>query len=307
MAPLIWLVTGTTSGIGRSLVEHIISRGDKVIASGRKVEERLGSLKSDSFALLELDISAGRREITTKVKEAWEIFGHIDILLNNAGVSAMKSAEEAEDDYIANMFQVNLFGQMHVTQAILPFMRAQGHGRIGFTSSSSAWTPLPFMSHYAASKAALSAYIESLHKELRPLGIDCVAFECGGFPTHLGQPRAEGDSTFGGGVDEGIKDYVPGFGKLVGMFMSDPMEFMPGDLSKVAPRIVDIMKREGVAAGRPWAVHIFFGSDAYNSTKQKLEEVFRLAEEWKDVAYSTDREEHSHLLNKQYAEAVSIL
>ena len=96
MAPLIWLVTGTTSGIGRALTQEIVARGDKVIASGRNIEDRLGSLKSDNLALLELDISAGRQAITAKINEAWTIFGHIDVLINNAGISAMKSAEEAE-------------------------------------------------------------------------------------------------------------------------------------------------------------------------------------------------------------------
>ena len=96
MAPLVWLVTGTTSGIGAALVEHIVSRGDKVIASGRKVEQRLAHVKSDSVALLELDITANVADIDTAVKKAWEIFGHIDVLMNNAGISAMKAAEEAE-------------------------------------------------------------------------------------------------------------------------------------------------------------------------------------------------------------------
>jgi NADP-dependent 3-hydroxy acid dehydrogenase YdfG len=96
MAPLVWLVTGTTSGIGAALVGHIIARGDKVIASGRKAEQRLGHLKSDNLAVLELDITAGRAEINAQVEKAWEIFGRIDVLMNNAGVSAMKSAEEAE-------------------------------------------------------------------------------------------------------------------------------------------------------------------------------------------------------------------
>lgn len=95
MAPLVWLVTGSTSGIGRSLVQYIVARGDKVIASGRKVEERLGEFKSDSFALLELDITASGDVIAQKIKQAWEIFGRIDVLVNNAGVSAMKPAEEA--------------------------------------------------------------------------------------------------------------------------------------------------------------------------------------------------------------------
>jgi NADP-dependent 3-hydroxy acid dehydrogenase YdfG len=96
MAPLVWLVTGSTSGIGAALIEHIIARGDSVIASGRKVEEKLGHLKSDKLALLELDITESAVEISTQINKAWNIFGHIDVLMNNAGMSAMKSAEEAK-------------------------------------------------------------------------------------------------------------------------------------------------------------------------------------------------------------------
>ena len=96
MAPIVWFVTGTTSGIGAALIDHIVARGDKVIASGRKVEQRLGHLKSDNLALLDLDITEGSINIAAQVKKAWEIFGHVDVLMNNAGMSAMKSAEEAE-------------------------------------------------------------------------------------------------------------------------------------------------------------------------------------------------------------------
>ena len=105
MAPLVWLVTGTTSGIGAALANHIIARGDKVIASGRKAEQRLGHLKSENLAVLELDITAGRAEIDVQVKKAWNIFGHIDVLMNNAGISAMKSAEEAE--YVEYLFSTS--------------------------------------------------------------------------------------------------------------------------------------------------------------------------------------------------------
>ncbi len=84
MAPLVWMITGTTSGIGAGLVDHIASRGDKVIASGRKAEQRLSHLKSDQVAVLDLGISAGRAAIEAQVKKAWEIFGHIDVLMNNA-------------------------------------------------------------------------------------------------------------------------------------------------------------------------------------------------------------------------------
>lgn len=96
MAPLVWLVTGTTSGIGAALIKHIVERGDNVIATGRKAEERLGHLKSDRLAVIDLDICAGRKHVQEQIKEAWQIFGSIDVLVNNAGASAMKSAEEAE-------------------------------------------------------------------------------------------------------------------------------------------------------------------------------------------------------------------
>lgn len=96
MTYLVWLVTGTTSGIGEALVSEIVSRGDKVIASGRNVEMRISHLKSENVALLELDITADSKTLASKISTAWGIFGHIDVLMNNAGMSALKSAEEAE-------------------------------------------------------------------------------------------------------------------------------------------------------------------------------------------------------------------
>jgi len=204
------------------------------------------------------------------------------------------------------MFNVNLFGQMHVTQAILPFFRGQGSGTIAFTSSSTAWAVLPFMSHYAASKAALTAYVEGLSKEVRQFGIKCVTFESGGFPTHLGQPRDEGQAAFGAPAG-GEHPYGALFGEVVGMFGADPMSFMPGDLSKVGPTVVDVVKGEGVAAGKPWPLHVVVGSDSYAHIKQKCEQELQLLESWKEVSFSTDRADHSHTVSAQYMKLVSIL
>jgi hypothetical protein len=187
------------------------------------------------------------------------------------------------------MFQVNVFGQMHVTQAILPFFRAQGHAIIGFTSSGTAWAPFPFMSHYAASKAALSTYVESLHKEVRPLGIQCVAFECGGFPTHLGQPREESATTFGSGGPT-IPAYETMFGEFFGKLMANPLANVPGDVLKAAARIVDVLKKEGEGANHPWPVRVAIGSDGYAYAKHRSEEQLKLLDTWKALSLSTDRE-----------------
>jgi short-subunit dehydrogenase len=164
---------------------------------------------------------------------------------------------------------------MRVTQAILPLFRAQSHGTIGFTSSSTAWAPLHFMSHYVASKAALSTHVESLHKEGRPRDIQCVAFECGGFPAHLGQSRQKGESDFGSGGPT-INTYGSLFGKTIGKMMANPMVHMPGDLGKAVARIVDVHRKEGLAARRPWAVCVSLGSDGMGSAKQRSEEQLKL-------------------------------
>ncbi|KAF5986769.1 ketoreductase [Fusarium bulbicola] len=284
MAPLVWLVTGTTSGIGAALANEIVARGDKVIASGRKANQKLGHLKSDNVAILELDIAAPWAVIQAIINEAWSIFGHIDILLDNA---------------------VNLFGHMNVTRAILPRFRAQGHGRIGFTSSASSWGPLPFMSHYAASKAALSTYIESLHKEVRPFGISCVGFMCGNFPTKLGHPRDEDGPEFAL-QGPAIADYNKLIGEL-GLMFAKAFAQRTGELDKVAKVMVDIMKGEGIAAEKPWAVSIAIGSDAFDCGEQKCEEQLKVLNEWKDVSYATDRDDHDHITPKEYLEFASML
>lgn len=205
------------------------------------------------------------------------------------------------------MFQVNLFGQMHVTQAILPLLRAQGHGCIAFTSSSTLWGPLPFMSHYAASKAALSAYVEALHKEIRPLGIRCVAFECGGFPTSLGQPRDSSQASFGSN-GPAIEAYSPLFVSLVTKFATNPSAHMPGDVAKAAATIVDVVKREGLAAEKPWAVRVALGSDGMGMAKQRCQEQLKLNEVWEDVSLNTDRDGvQGSIANEEMLEFTTIL
>ena len=157
MAPLVWLVTGTTSGIGAALVDSIAARGDKVIATGRNASQRLADKKSDNVAALDLDVAASKADIEVQIRKALDIFGRIDVLINNAGMSSTSSVEEASEDFVSQLFQVNLFGAMKVTQAVLPHMRAQKFGRIGFIGAGLGWQPFPFLGHYAMAKAALSS------------------------------------------------------------------------------------------------------------------------------------------------------
>ena len=94
MPPLVWLVTGCSSGFGEVFVHFILARGDKVIATARNAETRLLSLREKGASILNLDVSASQAEIDSVMKEGIGIYGHIDILVNNAGILRMRFLEE---------------------------------------------------------------------------------------------------------------------------------------------------------------------------------------------------------------------
>jgi len=208
----------------------------------------------------------------------------------------------ASDEYITRMFGINLFGPMHTVSAFLPLLRSATLPRphpvvLAFTTSSSLYACPPLMSHYAASKAALASYIEVLQKEVRSpvflsqgLDISVVSFECGGFPTSLGQPRGHGDAGLTSSSLTSVPAYADTLGKVTEIFVAEGAACMPGDLARLPSIMVDIVKREGVAKGRTWAVRIPLGSDAVAAAEQKSTELLGLVESWRDVCYSTDRD-----------------
>ncbi|KAM0336984.1 hypothetical protein ACHAPQ_003572 [Fusarium lateritium] len=306
MPQLIWLVTATTSGLGAAVVQSLTARGDRVIATGRGATKRLTHLQSDDVYLLDLDVTAPRAQIDEQIKKAWDVWGHIDVLLNNAGISAPKSIEEADDDFVRNVFDVNLFGTLHVTQSILPYFRARKSGTIAFIGAGVGWGPLPFLAHYAASKAALGAFVEGLAKEVRRFNIRCIIFEPGGFPSQLGQPR-EGSVEGFGKYQPSIEAYAPAFEEMMNVFVSDIAPNVPGDISKLSERIVDCVKAEGIAAGRPEPVRVILGSDALRLIEQKCKEQLELSSNWEDVSLSTDRDGHDHVASKGMLRYSSIL
>ncbi|KPA38687.1 dehydrogenase reductase sdr family member 7b [Fusarium langsethiae] len=306
MPQLIWLVTATTSGLGAAVVHNLTKRGERVTATGRGVTERLKHLQSDDVFLLDLDVTAPRAEIAEQIKKAWNVWGRIDVLLNNAGISAPKSVEEADDDLVRNIFDVNLFGTLHVTQSILPYFREQKGGTIAFIGAGLGWGPLPFLSHYAASKAALGALVEGLAKEVRRFNVRCIIFEPGGFPSQLGQPK-EGSVEGFGKYKPAIDAYNPGFEEMMDVFANDIALNVPGDVRKLSERIVDCIKGEGISAGRDEPVRVILGSDALRLIEQKCKEQLELTSSWEDVSLSTDRDGHDHVASKGMLRYSSIL
>ena len=178
-----------------------------------------------------------------------------------------------------------------MTRAILPFFRNQGSGTITFTASNQLWGNMPYTTYYNMTKWANSSFAESLHKEVSSLGIRCVAFECGGVATRIFEPREKDKSASEQNKEHKspIEAYVPGFTAASQDLAKWGMP--PGDPAKVAKAMADVVKGEGMAAGRVWSSRIALGSDSLRWQKIKREQEAIVMDRWEDVTLSTDRDD----------------
>lgn len=194
------------------------------------------------------------------------------------------------DDDAERIFQTNVFGQLHMTRAILPFFRQQGSGTITFTASNQLWGNMPYTTYYNMTKWTNSSLAESLHKEVSSLGIRCVAFECGGVATRLFESREKDKVTSEQNKEDKspIEAYVPGFTATSQNLAEWGMP--PGDPAKVAKAMADVVKGEGMAAGKVWSSRIALGSDSHRWRKIKRQQEAVVMDRWEDVTLSTDRD-----------------
>ncbi len=161
------LVTGASSGIGKAASLALVEAGFTVVGTSRNAS---GVNQCDGVTFLDLDV-ASDESVGTVVQHVIERFGRLDVLVNNAGIGAAGAAEESSVAQAQRVFDVNVFGLIRMTKAVLPHMRAQGSGRIINISSVLGFVPQPYMSVYAASKHAVEGYSESLDHEVREHGV----------------------------------------------------------------------------------------------------------------------------------------
>ena len=166
------VVTGVSSGIGNATARALVARGYRVFGTARSE----ASVMPDNVERVLLDVLDGE-SIGRGVDEVLAKAGHIDLLINNAGGSLDGAFEETPLGQARDLFDLNFFGAVRMTQAVLPAMRARKSGRIVFISSVLGFLPAPFMGFYAASKHALEGLAESLDHETRTLGIRVALVE----------------------------------------------------------------------------------------------------------------------------------
>lgn len=164
------IVTGASSGIGLETAKALRAAGYRVYGTSRK------PVASSEITMLACDVT-DNASVATMIETVFGETGRIDLLVNNAGFGISGAAEESSIGQAKAMFEVNLFGLIRTTRAVLPIMRAQKSGRIVNISSVMGLVPAPFMALYGASKHAVEGYSESLDHEVRGQGIRIVLIE----------------------------------------------------------------------------------------------------------------------------------
>jgi len=178
------LITGGSSGIGKSIGEFLHHKGYTVYGTSRNPERITNSI----FSLIAMDV----RKVESIHKAVTEIIsksGRLDIVINNAGVGITGPIEEIPTEEIKNNFETNLFGPIEVMKAVLPHMRTQQSGLIINITSIAGYMGLPYRGIYSASKGALELITEALRMEVKSFGIKITNVAPGDFATNIAAGR----------------------------------------------------------------------------------------------------------------------
>jgi NAD(P)-dependent dehydrogenase (short-subunit alcohol dehydrogenase family) len=268
----VWLVTGATSGFGRTIVDAALERGDAVVATSRNIDG-LGDLADHERVLVtRLDVTdAAERQAA--VAAALERFGGIDVLVNNAGRTQVGAVEETTDDELRFLFDLHFFAPAALTRLVLPTMRAQGSGAIVQMSSVGGQVTAAGFGAYCATKFALEGLSETLQAEVEPFGIKVLIVEPGAFRTGLFRP----DAAY-------FSDEMPEYGETVGptrAYVREGHLEQPGDPVKAAAAIITALD-----ADEP-PLRLVLGEDAIGNIRSRLAGVSAELDEWEQVGAAT--------------------
>jgi NAD(P)-dependent dehydrogenase (short-subunit alcohol dehydrogenase family) len=186
----VWFITGGNKGLGAAMVKEALATGYQVVASARSVESAEKTLGTHpNLLIVKLDIT-NDHQVQDAVSAAIARFGHIDVLVNNAGYGLLGYFEEMSDESIRKQFETNVFGTMKITRAILPIMRQQGYGFVVVVSSTSGIKSVNGGSVYSASKFAVEGWAEGMNIDMKPFGIRFMLLEPGAFRTDFANEDA---------------------------------------------------------------------------------------------------------------------
>lgn len=273
MSSKIWFITGVSRGFGKALAEAALAKGDTVIGTTRDgtapITDETGRLN-----VLPLDVTAAA-SIPSIIKRAADITGRLDVIVNNAGYGLLGSVEEASENDIEHLFDVNFHGTRRVVQAVLPYLRQQKSGHIVNITSIAGLAPSAGSGFYAAAKFAVEGLSQSLAQEVAPLGIKVTLVEPGAFRTDFLSEHSIRIKPLA------IEDYAATAGQAL-TYLEKMAGTQAGDPQRAADAII-----RAVEANEP-PLHLVLGPDAFRRTREKQERFAIEIERWKDVSLSTN-------------------
>lgn len=270
----VWLITGCSTGFGRALADAVLAKGDRLIATARKPEQLQDLVASYRGQVhpLSLDVT-DLDNIRSAVTEAKDVFGRIDVLVNNAGYGALGAIEEVSDEAIRRQYDTNVFGTLNMVRAILPIMRQQRRGHILNLSSVGGMVSFAATGIYCSTKFAVEGLSEALSKEVAPLGIKVTIVEPGAFRTDFNGRSLSVP-------EQQIDDYAETTGKF--LEWSQQMDGkQPGDPEKAAQAIIRVVESDEPP------LRLVLGEDAVNAIEQKLQSVKAELDKWRSVSLAT--------------------
>ncbi|MFF7203063.1 SDR family NAD(P)-dependent oxidoreductase [Streptomyces sp. NPDC008141] len=185
-----WFVTGASRGLGAEIARSALADGNNVVIAVRNPDRIPEDFKeSDRVLAVALDVTS-TASIPAAVEAAVDRFGGIDVLVNNAGRGLLGALEEVTDAEARSLFDLNLFGLINTTRAVLPVMRKQGFGKLVHIGSRSGFEGEPGVSLYSASKFAVAGISEALSAEMAPFGVQSMVVEPGVFRTDFLDSRS---------------------------------------------------------------------------------------------------------------------
>jgi NADP-dependent 3-hydroxy acid dehydrogenase YdfG len=271
----VWFITGCSTGFGRELVTLLLRQNYRVVATARDVTKIAGLVEGheDDALALPLDVTDADA-ITHAVRQTEEKFGHIDVLVNNAGYGYFGAIEEGEDTQVRTMFDTNVFGLIDMTKAVLPGMRARHSGFVVNLSSIGGLVAFPGTGYYTATKHAVEAISEALSQEAAPLGIKVLLVEPGPFRTDFAGRSINMSKTVIAAYDSTAGDRRRQTDARNGRQQGDPV--------RAAQAIIDV-----VGSSNP-PLRLLLGASALDIARQKLDRVRADFDAWEETTRGAD-------------------
>jgi NAD(P)-dependent dehydrogenase (short-subunit alcohol dehydrogenase family) len=270
----VWLMTGTSRGLGKAFAEAALDAGHNVAATARNLNDLAGLQQRYGSQVLPLSLDVTEEaQAHDAVEAAIKAFGRLDVLVNNAGYGNVAPIEDTPMEEFRAQIETNLFGVILLTKAVLPHFRERRSGHlIQVTSIAGRIGPIG-RAPYAAAKWGVEGFSETLAKEVAPFGVKVTILEPGGFRTDFA-----GSST---ALREGRPEYDATVGKTA-RFQREFNGKQPGDPARAAAVLLRLVEE------RNPPLRIVLGRDAYHAAERNDLAKIELAREWKDLSISTD-------------------